>query len=69
MGRSQGGRQSTHLVQELLQLRNHVLLDDDALLVQVLDNVLVVVFAVDRHDDGLDRRVALDQDAWRGERG
>lgn len=40
----------------------HVFLDDDALLVEVLD-YKVMILAVDADDDGLDGRVAFDQDS------
>lgn len=60
-----GGGGGSHLVELLLELRDHGLLDDAPLLVQVLDYVLVVL-AVDGHDDGLDGGVRLDQDACMG---
>lgn len=59
------GDGGTHLLQLELEGRDHGLFDDDALLVKVLDDV-VVVHAVDVDDDGLDRRVALDEHAWDG---
>lgn len=58
-----GGR--PHLVELLLELRDHGLLDDAPLLVQVLDYVLVVL-AVDGYNDRLDGGVRLDQDACMG---
>lgn len=48
-----------------LQVRDHVLLDDEVRLVEVLDDVIVVL-AVDVDDDGLDGRLALDEDTCTG---
>ena len=56
----------THIFELLLEQGNHVLLDNDALLVEVLDNK-VVILAVNVDNDGLDRGVALDEHACRGE--
>jgi hypothetical protein len=39
------------------------------LFVQLLDDVLVVVLAVDVYQHGLDRRVALDERAWKNQLG
>lgn len=55
----------THIFKLLLEQRNHVLLDDNALLVEVLDDE-VVVFTVNVDNDGLDGGVALDEHAWQG---
>lgn len=65
MGGGKGSEGGPHLVELLLELRDHGLLDDAPLLVQVLDYVLVVL-AVDGYDDGLDGGVRLDQDACMG---
>lgn len=51
-----------HILQSPLQLADHVFLDDDTLLVEVLDDE-VMVLTVDVHDDGLDGGIALDQHA------
>jgi hypothetical protein len=53
----------THIFDMHLQVRDHVLLDDEVRLVEVLDDV-IVFFAVDVDDDGLDGRLALDEDTW-----
>lgn len=53
---------STYILELLLEELHHVLLDDDALLVEVLDDE-VVVDAVDVDDDGFDGGIAFDQDA------
>ena len=42
----------------------HGLLNKDMRLVQILDDELVVVGAVDVHQDRLDGRLALDKHAW-----
>lgn len=57
---TQKAQVKTYLLQFIFQARDHVLHDDDTLLVQVLDDVLVVLAVVDVDDDGLDGRVALD---------
>lgn len=61
-------RWCTYILELLLQQGHHVLLNHDALLVQVLDDEVVVV-AVDIHDDGLDGRVALDEHAYEAKPG
>jgi len=43
----------------------HGLLNKEMRLVQILDDELVVVGAVDVHQDRLDGRLALDEHAWR----
>ena len=53
----------TYIFELFLELGYHALLDDEMRLVQVLDDVLVTL-SIDGDDDGLDRGVALDQDAW-----
>lgn len=59
------------VVQLLLERLHHGLLDHNVLVVEDLDDELVVELIVDVDDDGLDRRVALDQDTCyvREERG
>lgn len=58
-----GNRESgTNLVKLFLEGGDHVLLDNDVLVVEVLDDVVVVV-GVDVDDDGLDGGVALDEDS------
>lgn len=57
--------EETHVFELLLQSRDHVLLNNDALLVKIFDDILVA-FAIDADNDGLDGGVALDQDSWRG---
>jgi hypothetical protein len=52
-----------YFVQPSLELVDLRFLDQDVLLVQLLDDVLVVVFAVNVHQHGFDRRVALDKRA------
>lgn len=52
----------TYVFELLFEKVNHIFLDNDTFLVQVLDDK-VVVHAVDVDDDGLDGRIALDQDA------
>lgn len=54
---------STHVFQLLLQQRNHVFLDNNALLVQIL-NDKVVVLAINVDYNGLDGRIALNEHAW-----
>lgn len=56
------GGDLTYVFEFLLEEVHHIFLDNDALLVQILDDE-VVVNAVDVDDDGLDGRIALDQDA------
>jgi len=51
-----------HLVQLLLQYRQHGLLDQEVCLVEILDDN-VVGAAVDVQDDGLDGRLDRDEDA------
>jgi hypothetical protein len=53
---------TAHILQSSLQLADHVFLDNDTLLVEVLDDE-VMVFTVDVHDNGLDGGIALDQHA------
>lgn len=60
------GRLSQAVLQRLLELLQHRFLDHDVLVIQVVDYVLVAALGVDVDDDGLDRRVALDQDTCRG---
>ena len=60
----------THLVQARFELVDLGLLDEYVLLIQLLDNVFVVVLAVDIDQHGFDGRVALDERtcgglAWR----
>jgi hypothetical protein len=50
----------THVLELLLQDLNHVLLDDQMRLIEILDDD-VVVDAVKVDDDGLDGRLALDE--------
>lgn len=58
----------THVLQLLLEQLHHVLLDYQPLLVEVFDDE-IVVFAVEMDNDGLDRRLALDEDTLDGENG
>lgn len=56
-------QENTYILQLLFQERNHVLLNYNTLLVEILyDEVMVVAVNVD--DDGLDGRIALDEHAW-----
>ena len=48
---------ATDIVQPALQLGDFGLFDQNVLFIQVLDNVLVVVLAVDVDQHGFDRRV------------
>lgn len=52
----------TYVFELLFEKMNHIFLDNDTFFVQVLDDE-VVVHAVDIDDNGLDGRIALDQDA------
>lgn len=52
----------SYVLELLLELGQHHLLNDEMGLIKVLDNVLVAV-AVDVDDDRLDGRVALDENA------
>jgi len=54
----------THIFQLGLQQLDHVLFDDEARLVEVFDDVIVALL-VDVDDDGLDGRLALDEDTWK----
>jgi hypothetical protein len=56
---------STHIFQLLLQQRNHVLLDNNALLIQILYDK-VVVLAINVDNNGLDGRIALNEHACSG---
>lgn len=63
MCQSNRRQHTTYILQLLFQERNHVLLNYNTLLVEVLyDEVMVVAVNVD--DDGLDGRIALDEHAW-----
>lgn len=53
---------STYVLEFLLEQVNHVFLHHDTFLVQILDDE-VVINAIDVDDDGLDGRIAFDQDA------
>ena len=53
---------STYVLEFLLEQVNHVFLNHDTFLVQIFDDE-VVVDAIDVDDDGLDGRIAFDQDA------
>jgi hypothetical protein len=57
--------QTTHLVQPGLELVDFGFLDQNVLLVQLLDDVLVVVFAVNVYQHSFDRRIALDERTYR----
>lgn len=59
------GRLPQAVLEHLLELLQHRLLDHDVLVVQVVDDVLVAALGVDVDDYGLDRRVALDEDTCR----
>lgn len=59
------GRLPEAVLERLLQLLQHRFLDHDVLVIQVVDYVLVAALGVDVDDDGLDRRVALDEDTCR----
>lgn len=50
-----------HLIQSGLELVNFGLLDKDVLLIKFLDDVFIVVFAVDVHQHGFDGSIALDE--------
>ena len=54
----------THLIQTGLELINPRFLDQNVLLVELLDDVFVVVLAVNVHQHGFDGSVALDERAW-----
>lgn len=56
------GRFPQAVLQRLLELLQHRFLDHDVLVIQVVDDVLVAALGVDVDNDGLDRRVALDED-------
>lgn len=45
-----------------------VILDQYVLVVNVYDDNVVMMLQVNLHDDGFDRRIAFDQDAWVGVR-
>lgn len=60
------GRLPEAVLQHLLELLQHGLLDHDVLVVQVVDDVLVAALGVDVDYDGLDRRVALDENTCGG---
>jgi hypothetical protein len=53
---------STYILEFLFEQMNHIFLDHDTFLVQVFDDE-VVVDAINVDDDGLDGRIAFDQDA------
>lgn len=53
---------STYVLEFLFEQVNHVFLNHDTLLVQILDDE-VVIDAIDVDDDGFDGRIAFDQDA------
>jgi hypothetical protein len=55
---------ATDVVQPALQLGDFGLFDQNVLFIQVLDNVLVVVLAVDVDQHGFDRRVTSYEGAW-----
>lgn len=55
----------THLLQTRLQLVDLGLFDKQVLFVQLFDDELVVVLAVDVDQHGFDGSVALDERAWR----
>lgn len=57
---------STYFVKPGLELVDLGLLDEQMLLVQVLDDVVAAVLAVDVDEHGLDGGVALDERAPRG---
>ena len=54
----------TYLIQTGLELIDPRFLDQNVLLVELLDDVFVVVFAVNVHQHGFDGSVALDERAW-----
>lgn len=54
----------TYLVQTRLELIDPRFLDQNVLLVELLDDVFVVVLAVNVHQHGFDGSVALDECAW-----
>ena len=54
----------TYLIQTGLELIDPRFLDQNVLLVELLDDVLVVVLAVNVHQHGFDGSVALDERAW-----
>lgn len=53
---------SAYVLEFLLEQVNHVFLNHDTFLVQIFDDE-IVVDAIDVDDDGLDGRIAFDQDA------
>ena len=55
----------THLLELLLEHGQHRFLDKKVGLIEVFNNELVVMVAVDVHEDRLDGRLALDQHACR----
>lgn len=54
----------SYIVKLSLELVQHVFLDNNPLIIQVLDDK-VMVDRVDVDDDGLDGGIALDQDTFR----
>lgn len=57
-------QRDAHLVQTRLELVDLGFLDQYVLLVEFLDNVFVVVFAVNVDQHGFDGCVALDERSW-----
>lgn len=55
----------THVFELSFEHGDHVLFDNYALLVEVFDNV-VMIGAIDAHDDGLDGRIAFDENTCSG---
>ena len=55
----------THVFELRFEHGDHVLFDNYALVVEVFDNV-VMIGAIDAHDDGLDGRIAFDENACGG---
>jgi len=60
---------ATHVIQTRLEFVDLCLFDEYVLFVQFLDDVFVVVLAVDVDQHGFDGRIALDERAWSGQRG
>ena len=54
----------TDLIQTGLELIDPRFLDQNVLLVELLDDVFVVVLAVNVYQHGFDRSVALDEGTW-----
>lgn len=55
----------THVFEFRFEHGDHVLFDNYALVVEVFDNV-VMIGAIDAHDDGLDGRIAFDENTCSG---